>query len=626
MIFAAKTTAAGLIALLIAFTFNLDQPQWALLTVFIVSQPELSGPVLAKAFYRIIGTTIGAAVALLLVALFAQERVLFLGTLALWIGACTFGSQFARNFTAYSFVLSGYTAAIVGVPAALEPDAAFYIASARITEVCLGIIVAAAVNHIVLPGSASAALWKSVAAARQALLDYMATLAGGGATKSAAPLIGSAIAIENQLASTVFEDGTMRARCASLRMLNLALLSVAAAAQSAAEQLGSLRQTVGPIGGRIEDLLLASISALKSWQSGDIDADGLGRKLQEADARVRLAEQLFATPSTDRTALASASVVSALRELFHALAAYAAAYEGCMSGKPAAPRPIRVGRAYDLADATWAGLRAALSVVLVACFWILTAWPHGSTALILLAVANARLATMGRGVLIARAAVMIFALATIPAFLIVEVLLPLATGFPMFALAVGPVLFGYAFLMSRPNPKTKLVGYLSALLFASVGQFQNSMAYDPVGLLNTSIAAVFAAGVTLVLWAVIAPASPEAARHRFLRVAAHAVSALTARSSPIDIIEFKTRIAEGLDQLQSGLHLDQPADFADLAAAIRLLAVGSPSHARGVERLAQPANPSSGTQLPAIYADSLLQRYEAELPAEHRKEDLRHAA
>ena len=69
VIFAAKTTASGLIALLVAFTFNLDQPYWALLTVFIVSQPRQSGLVLAKSFYRIIGTVIGAAVALVLVAL-----------------------------------------------------------------------------------------------------------------------------------------------------------------------------------------------------------------------------------------------------------------------------------------------------------------------------------------------------------------------------------------------------------------------------------------------------------------------------------------------------------------------------------------------------------------------------
>ena len=38
-----------------AFTFNLDEPYWALLTVFIVSQPLQSGQVLAKSLYRIIG-------------------------------------------------------------------------------------------------------------------------------------------------------------------------------------------------------------------------------------------------------------------------------------------------------------------------------------------------------------------------------------------------------------------------------------------------------------------------------------------------------------------------------------------------------------------------------------------
>jgi uncharacterized membrane protein len=159
-IFAAKTTASGLIALLVSFTFNLDQPYWALLTVFIVSQPQQSGLVLAKSFYRIIGTVIGAAVALLLVALFAQERVLFLGGLALWVGLCTFGSQYARNFAAYAFVLSGYTAAIVGIPGALDAGNAFYIATGRVTEISLGIIVAATISHIVLPNSLLPSLWQ----------------------------------------------------------------------------------------------------------------------------------------------------------------------------------------------------------------------------------------------------------------------------------------------------------------------------------------------------------------------------------------------------------------------------------------------------------------------------------
>ena len=63
--------------------------------------------------------------------------------------------------------------------------------------------------------------------------------------------------------------------------------------------------------------------------------------------------------------------------------------------------------------------------------------------------------------------------------------------------------------------KTMLIGYMSALLFASAGQFLDQMVYDPVGMLNTCIAAVVSAATAMVLWAIIAPATPEAARRRF---------------------------------------------------------------------------------------------------------------
>jgi hypothetical protein len=72
-----------------AFTFNLDQPKRAMLWVFIVAQPR-NGLVLAKSCYRIIDTLVGAPIAPLLVALFAQRRVLFLGNLGMWMGLCLF--------------------------------------------------------------------------------------------------------------------------------------------------------------------------------------------------------------------------------------------------------------------------------------------------------------------------------------------------------------------------------------------------------------------------------------------------------------------------------------------------------------------------------------------------------
>src|SRR5580704_189699 len=56
--FAVKTFAASLLALYIAFWAGLDHPRWSFLTVFVVSQPD-SGLVLAKSFYRILGTIAG---------------------------------------------------------------------------------------------------------------------------------------------------------------------------------------------------------------------------------------------------------------------------------------------------------------------------------------------------------------------------------------------------------------------------------------------------------------------------------------------------------------------------------------------------------------------------------------
>src|ERR1700688_5002107 len=147
--FAVKTFAASLLALYIAFWAGLDDPRWALLTVFVVSQPD-SGLVLAKGFYRILGTIAGIIVTAALVFGLAQYGELFVTAVALWICFCNFVARAVRNFASYGFQLAGYTVAIIGIPAALEPTGAYPLVVARVTEILLGIPWAALVTPLVL--------------------------------------------------------------------------------------------------------------------------------------------------------------------------------------------------------------------------------------------------------------------------------------------------------------------------------------------------------------------------------------------------------------------------------------------------------------------------------------------
>jgi hypothetical protein len=58
-------------------------------------------------------TVVGAAMIVVLIALFPQDRIGFLLLLAVWGGICAFAATARRNFASYSAALAGYTAAII---------------------------------------------------------------------------------------------------------------------------------------------------------------------------------------------------------------------------------------------------------------------------------------------------------------------------------------------------------------------------------------------------------------------------------------------------------------------------------------------------------------------------------
>ncbi|PCD78559.1 FUSC family protein [Acetobacter orleanensis] len=150
LIFAVRSSLAAILSLLIAMGMELDSPQWAPLTVWVVAQSS-RGESLSKARWRIAGTVLGCGIGVALIAAFPQASALFFCCLAVWIGLCCGGATFLESYRAYGLVLTGFTSAIVATGAIAEPDHVFDIAMARGTYIILGVVCEALLAVLFMP-------------------------------------------------------------------------------------------------------------------------------------------------------------------------------------------------------------------------------------------------------------------------------------------------------------------------------------------------------------------------------------------------------------------------------------------------------------------------------------------
>ena len=395
LVFSVKTFVAAMLALCISFWLGLDEPYWALLTVFIVAQPD-SGLVLAKGFYRLLGTTAGILATTALVFAFAQYGELFIASIAAWIGVCSFAARGARNFASYGFQLAGYIAAIVRIPAALNPHGAYTVIVARCTEITLGIGCAALVSRLIFPRHLTPNL---IALADQLFhhVDRFAEIAmdpAAGRQQLASEREGLAEdfgAVETMRSSAYFESPDARLVGQPLRDAVHAAVDVYSVAEAA-----TLHPCPDP----------------EDFPNPDSSITDAGRASHE-DAQTVFAFRRAA----DMRALARAR--ARLDECVTALA------KGEGLSKPIPAGPLWS----DPLTAVVTGTRSALAIVITAAFWFLTAWPSGPVAVIAAGVACTLLAPTQDPAKITAAAgatVLVFA---IPLFVTQICLLPYALDF-----------------------------------------------------------------------------------------------------------------------------------------------------------------------------------------------------
>src|ERR1700692_2584653 len=227
-----KTLAAVASAMGLAMLLQLPQPRVAMTTAVVLMQP-LAGMVLAKSVYRFFGTLLGAVAALMLGAVFVQQPEAYMAGLTVWVAVCTSLAMRYRHFRWYGFVLAGYTAALIGIPAVSYPNGLLIASLNRAAEVTIGILCAGAISALVMPLRASTVL---TAGLRRRDDDFKACAAnllersvGRGAFEQRfGAWVDETVALDAQLRYAAYETPAMRTQSRRLVRLNSEFLDACA--------------------------------------------------------------------------------------------------------------------------------------------------------------------------------------------------------------------------------------------------------------------------------------------------------------------------------------------------------------------------------------------------------------
>ena len=509
-----RTGCAACLALYISFALNLDESHWAFTTCYIVGGQRLQGKILAKSLARIVGTLVGAIASFVLVNAFAQHGVLFIIWFAAWLSLCAFFSYSRRDDWAYAWVLSGYTTAIVGVPAALAPVSAFDIISSRGENILIGILCMAGVGMIASRELVGDRVTKLVRSMDKDLSDLLSsclclTAAPHELTKAVKKLASSAASIDDLRFGLGLEETGDGLTPANIGPFQFACLESASCALNLEAYFSSVRR----LPERTEPPCL--IRALNSCHETVMDLLQASRNSIDKDRYDRLQQQLRDLDTLcsfleeqHRLGFAAAVELAGLAKIRCLLAAsqrYLEARSALFSQKPAVhfPSQAHLEAAFDTHAAVLAAVRVFVAVGLAAVFWIATAWPAGDSCLVWAGLASCRYAIAPDPARATQATLRGFLSATVPTYLLTFYLLPQMDGFTMLVLVLLPVIVvgvGIATSFGRSSEAAAAM-----LLLGSGMDPNNTMQYDVIAFFNGVLANIMGVGVVCLTHAIIFP-------------------------------------------------------------------------------------------------------------------------
>jgi uncharacterized membrane protein YccC len=518
LLFGLRLWAAVCLALYIAFWLQLDSPSWAGTTAAIVCQPSL-GASLRKGWFRMVGTPIGGIAIVVLTACFPQDSTVFLISLALWGAACAFASTILQNYAAYAAALAGYTAVIIasdqlGATGGLNGEA-FTLAISRVTEIGIGIVSAGIVLAGTDLGDARRQLATLFAGLAEGIMaKFTGTLqAAGSGQPDSQPIrrdfIRRVIALDPIIDQAIGESSQIRYHSPVLQKAVDGLFAALSGWRAIANHLVWLpddqaRAEAAIVLQSLPPRLISLPDHPAAWTA---DPTGL-HKICEAGVH-RLIALEVETPSQRLLADKAAEGLAGMGQALNGLALLVA--------EPA--RPVLRDGVFRLHVSDWlpalvnAG-RTFVTILAVALFWIVTAWPSGAEAITWAAIPSILFAPRAdQAYASAKGFVAGAFIAAVAAAVVAFAVLPNLETFAAFSLAIGIWLVPAGAIAHRWR---KVAFIYMAAYFVPVLAPANQMSFDTVAFYNTAMAIVSGAGAAALSFCLMPPLSPAFRTRRLL--------------------------------------------------------------------------------------------------------------
>lgn len=519
LLFSSRLAVAAIVALALAYWLELQEPQWAILTVYLLTQSS-TGAALAKGAFRFLGTIVAALYGLAAVKLFSQDPLLLVGSAMGWTFLCYYGAARARNFTAYGFMLAGFTGLLVIFQGAAAPTAAWLVALDRVSEISIGIACATLAGTLVVPDHAGTQLRGLMATSRRALAAHCA-LALRGASPGARviddrnallPLLAKFDALRSY---SRFEAAQMRADHARMDEVTRRFLGVLAQArmlhlQLAESGLGDTPE-LAPVRAALEQAAaLLERGAPEPLPENRARCAELSRLRRDLAALARR----FAQTEHDLPFEARAEAVLICRqavEMLRGLALLFVAERAVFRPHPARTAPRGEARHAAHASALLQGARAALALLVFCVIWYATQWDQGLAGITGLALMNYQCVNNDDPAKLGWPYLRAVAAACLAAYATMGFIYPWLEGFEALALFLLAVLVPAGLLIGTPR-YARAAGTFT-IFYVAAAATGNVFTPDPLALANFCFALAFGMFVCLMV-ARLVPVTAKGARHR----------------------------------------------------------------------------------------------------------------